>query len=253
MSELFVQSGALHAVPGIRHAFSTRRGGTSRGAFASLNLGFGGDDARAVEANRARLRAAANLDGPWVQVQQVHGTTVVDADDVGPRTEADAIIVRRPGVFAAVRTADCVPVLVAAIGDGGRAVAVAAAHAGWRGATAGIGPALVRQLDALGHPPHRLRVALGPSISALHFEVGPEVIEAARDALGGREPPTRPGRRGRPHLDLPRLVRWQLEAVGVEIIDVSTACTYRDADAFFSHRRQRGRCGRHLSLVGFSE
>jgi len=253
-SEAFVTSPLLSALPNVAHAFSTRRGGVSRGAFASLNLSHGRDDSRSVVVNRARLAEAAGLRGPWVEVRQVHGSRVVDAAGVAPSTEADAIVVREPGVFAAVRTADCVPVLMVAIDAEGRPAAAAAVHAGWRGAVAGVVSRAIEALDRLGHPPGRLRVATGPAISVRYFEVGDEVIEAATTALGGRPPPARPGARGRSHLDLPALVALQLRAAGVEPghLDISTACTFGEADRFFSHRRQRGRCGHHLSLVGFA-
>lgn len=253
MTDRFVTSALLDTIPGVRHAFSTRVGGVSVGAFASLNLSHGRDDPRAVEENRARLREAAGLFGPWVEVRQVHGTTVVEADEVGPGTEADAVVVREPGRFAAVRTADCVPALIVAVDDRGRPVTAAAVHAGWRGAVAGIVPRTLDHLRRLGFWPTRLRVALGPAISMPHFEVGPEVLDAATGSLDGRAPRHRLGPRGRPLLDLVDLVRTHFVEAGVEPehVDVSGRCTYRDADVFFSHRRQRGRCGHHLSLVGF--
>ena len=253
MNERFLTSPLLSALTGVRHAFSTRVGGVSRGVFASLNLSFGPDDPAHVTTNRARLAEAAGLHGRWIEVQQVHGDRVVDAVDVGPDTQADAVVVGQPGVFAAVRTADCVPVLVAALDATRRPVAAAAIHAGWRGAVAGVVSRTIERLVALGHPPSTLRVATGPAISVGHFEVGPEVVEAAATALGGRTPPIRMGPNRRPHLDLPALVRLQLEEAGVpaQHLDVSTVCTYADADRFFSYRRQQGRCGHHLSLVGF--
>jgi hypothetical protein len=253
MNECFVTSPVLSAVTGVRHAFSTRVGGVSRGAFASLNLSYGPDAPEHVATNRARLAEAAGLHGRWVEVQQVHGDRVVDAVDVEPDTEADAIVVREPGVFAAVRTADCVPVLAIAVDAQQRPVAAAAIHAGWRGAVTGVISRTIERLTALGHEPPTLRVATGPAISIRHFEVGPEVVEAASAALGGRTPPLRVGPNGRAYLDLPALVRLQLEAAGIEAehLGASPACTYADADRFFSYRRQRGRCGHHLSLVGF--
>lgn len=253
MSDCFVTSPVLSALPGVRHAFSTRNGGVSEGPFASLNLSLGADEPPNVQANRARLAEAAGLHGPWFEARQVHGDRVVEARDVRPDTEADAIVVREAGQFAAVRTADCVPLLVVAVDERERPVAAAAVHAGWRGAVAGVVHRALAHLADLGHPARRLRAAIGPAISVRHFEVGPEVLEAATRALGGRTPPHFMGPNGRPHLDLPALVRLQLEAAGVAAphLHVSTDCTYAEADRFFSYRRQRGRCGHHLSLVGF--
>jgi len=263
MPDCFVASPLLAGIPGVTHAFSTRQGGTSKGAFASLNLAFGKDDPVRVRDNRATLRAAAKLWGPWVEVNQVHGATVVEAQEVSHRTEADAIVVPTPGPFAAIRTADCVPLLLAALDAARRPRAVAAVHAGWRGAAAGVVPATLDRLRKLGHPPGALVAAIGPSISVQHFEVGPEVLEAAaasmarvapRGTVGSTVVPHRMGPGRRPHLDLVGLVSRQLEASGVpaDRIDVLDACTYRNADRYFSYRRQNGSCGHHLSLIGFT-
>ncbi len=255
MSSLFVTSRLLSSIPGLRHAFATRCGGVSTGPFASLNLGFGRDDARSVRENRRLLGEATRLPEPWFEVQQHHGIRVVAADDVGPNTAADGILLQRPHRTAAVRTADCVPILICALDRRQRPGAVAAVHAGWRGTVGGIVREALGAFVRRGWGPESLRVALGPSISAAHFEVGPEVISAARRSLATGKVPAVRGRGDRWQLDLPELVRRHLIEAGVrdEHIDISRACTFRDADRFFSHRRQRGRTGHHLSLVGFFE
>src|SRR5262245_48731451 len=161
---------------GVRHGFSTRRGGVSTGRYATLNVGGKwGDDPAAVAHNRRRLAAAGGFD--WSRLytaKQVHGARValVVAGTLPERvadTEADVVVTAQPGVVVGVYTADCVPVLIA--DDEGR---VAAAHAGWRGTVAGVANAAVEALVSLGARRERLRAALGPSICARCFEVGEE-------------------------------------------------------------------------------
>lgn len=245
---------------GVRHAFSTRTGGVSRGPYASLNLGRSvGDDPAAVEENRRRFALAAGFDGPdrLAEVSQVHGAGVVRATS-GPhasgalsKTEADGLWTDEPGLGVGVRTADCVPVLMVALDERGRAAAVAAIHAGWRGACAGVIAAAVEALGQGGHPADRLLAALGPAIGLSAFEVGDEVIEAASESLGGEAPRTVPGPRGRPHLDLPDLVRRHLHRAGVQSHNVQDLglCTGSDPLQFFSHRRDGGLTGRHISAI----
>jgi YfiH family protein len=249
----------LDAIPGIRQGFSTRKGGVSTGPLASLNLALEGDDPAALAENRARFAAALRLDGArLVEVRQVHGARVLDADALTPEQaaelEADGLFACAPGRALAVRTADCAPILLAAVGDDGRARAVAAVHAGWRGATSGIVAEALARFAALGHAPHRLFAAIGPTIGVEAFEVGDEVVEAARLALGGEAPPTQRGPSGRAHLDLPELVRRLLERGGIPSarIDLVGGCTCAQPERFFSHRRDRGVTGRQLSAIALA-
>ncbi len=241
MSELAIRSALLDA-HGFVHGFSLRTGGVSEGPFASLNLARTvGDDPAAVEENGRRFRAA--LGGATVyEVSQVHGRAVVEvteADAVADvrRREADGLVTRVSGWAVAVRTADCVPILLADPETG----AVAAVHAGWRGVASGIlEPAFAR----LGGAP---LAAIGPHIRLASFEVGPEVAEAIEAAAPGVEVTER--REPRPHVDLAAAVRAQLEGLGARAIDDVGGDTYADAARFFSHRRDAGRTGRHLSAI----
>ena len=118
----------------VRSLVTTRAGGVSAGAFASLNLSARvGDDPRCVARNRAILRACLPVEPAWMK--QVHGTSVIDADRAAPETEADGAVTRQPGRVCAVMTADCLPVFVS--DRAGRAAGIA--HAGWRGLAAGGG------------------------------------------------------------------------------------------------------------------
>lgn len=243
----------LDRLSNVVHGFSTRLGGVSTGPWSGLNVGENvGDDPEAVAENRRRLAAALGQPRALVEVEQVHGATVVHADDAATTraTRADALVSVEPGVAVGVRTADCAPILVAARdGDSPNAHAVAAIHAGWRGACDGVVPAAIDALLARGARRERLVAAIGPTIAVEDFEVGDEVVEAARRALGGREPKLLRGPNDRWHLDLVALVEAQLRAAGVETIDRVGAGTVRDRGLTYSHRRDQGRTGRHLSVI----
>lgn len=233
------------ALPGVVHGFTTRAGGVSAGAFASLNLGRtfgGGDDPARIRDNLARVQSALGVT-ELVTVLQVHGDRIVDDTDVTAATEADAVVVRTPGVAALVTVADCAPVLIARR-DG---LGVAAVHAGWRGAVARIASSAVRALGTA-----EVVAAVGPCIRACCFEVGPEVVDAAR-ALAGESAVVQRGN-GQPHVDLQRIVVEDLVQAGVPrgSVDVVARCSRCEADAFFSHRREAGFTGRQAGVIGLA-
>jgi YfiH family protein len=154
--------------------------------------------------------------------------------------QADALVTSAPEIAVAVRTADCVPLLAAGAG-GAR---VAAIHAGWRGTLAGVA---ARAVAALGGG-EEVRVAIGPSIRRCCYEVDEALARRFADALGAG---VALRREGRWHLDLVEANLRVLERAGVsrgevEVLDACTAC---DGARFFSHRRDGGRTGRHLSFV----
>jgi YfiH family protein len=233
------------APPGVR-ALSTMRGGTGSGVshapYAHFNLGdHVGDDPVAVAENRRRLRAEAKLPAEPAWLSQVHGTAVADLDATGPEGPADAVIARRAGKVCAILTADCLPVVIAAdTGEG-----VAAAHAGWRGLAAGVLEATVR---ALGTPPGRLLVWLGPAIGPQHFEVGAEVRDAFLQSDPEADGAFRPNTHGRFMADLEVLARQRLGKLGVTRIYGGGQCTYAQAERYFSHRRD-GTTGRQATLI----
>ncbi len=230
---------------GVRHGFSTRLGGVSGGPHATLDVGPESDP----DCGENLLRFAALIGlaerQRIVRVNQVHGARVVDIADAG--ADADALVSEDPRVAVGVRTADCAPILVAT--DNGRMVA--AIHAGWRGACAGIARAAVEVMEARGARRASLCFAIGPTISAEVFEVGPEVIEAARASLDGEVPPSHLGPRGRPHLDLVGLLERQLAKLGVspDRIERVGGCTFSNRAMFFSHRRDHGITGRLMSAI----
>jgi YfiH family protein len=123
---------------------------------------------------------------------------------------------------------------------------VAAVHAGWRGAVAGILP---RAIASLAHDSSELIVALGPHIRVEAFEIGEEVAAEMERVANGRAVVQRSA--AKPHGDLAALIRLQLRDAGVpnEAVDDVGGCTSSDAAQFFSHRRERGKTGRHLSAI----
>ncbi len=237
---------------GVRHAFSTRVGGVSARPFDTLNLGNPAgcavpDAGENVAENFRRLAAAIGAASlRRREVRQVHGAAVVVVGDgaVDPAAEGDALVTVAAGELLAVRVADCCPVLVAT--SDGRAVA--AVHAGWRGAVGGVVGAAVRAVcDAAGAGPGELVAAVGPCIGPAAFEVGTEVVEAFDAALGRGVVTTRTGGKG--HVDLAEACRRQLAAAGVERVDVAGLCTAENAAEFFSHRRDRGVTGRMAAVI----
>jgi YfiH family protein len=241
----------LGSVAGLAHGVSTREGGVSAGAFASLNLGRRTSDApESVEENRRRVADALGF-RRFVGPRQVHGARVVEVhtsdDEPG---DADGVMTDREGVLLGVLGADCPGVLLV----DERHHALALVHAGWRGVAASIVPRAVEAMrTAYGTRPGDLRAAIGPGIGQAAYEVGPEVADALRAAAPRAPLALKPGRDDRVFADLGRVIAAQLEASGVapEAVERSPHCTYRDAALFFSHRRDAERAGRHALLAGW--
>lgn len=238
---------------GFAHGFFGRRGGTSPPPFDSLDCAtHPGVDADTVRANLALVAGALGVEPSRLHVvSQVHGRAV---REVGPgdaqgdvaRTEADALVTRAPGVALGVRTADCVPVLVADLRSG----AVAAIHSGWQGTEVDVVGAAVRALVARLDAAPTLVAAIGPHLEACCFEVGDDVA-ARLDACAPEALAVVRAGSARPHVDLRRIVRWQLIASGLPdaAIDDVRGCTRCEAAAFFSFRRDRERSGRQVAAI----
>jgi YfiH family protein len=251
----WLASGLLESA-GVRHGFTTRAGGASRGAFAGLNFSSReGDLPERVRENWRRIESAAGLPPhSWALLSQVHGARVeVVAAGAAAchhrrgHAEADAMVTGRPGVVLGVLTADCLPVVIAVPGAG----AVGIAHAGWRGTVQGVGAAAVRELCALaGASPRDLVAALGPAIGACCYQVGEEVRAAFRARWGARAVARVFTGRGPWSLDLQEANRLQLLGAGlrersIESVPLCTACR---RDLFYSYRRDGRRSGRMLTF-----
>jgi YfiH family protein len=225
-----------------RVVFTDRHGGTSAAPFDSLNLaGHVGDDPAAVARNHAVLADRLGLPPPrrWARPFHVHGITVlpVDAAGLAPGTEADGSATALSGVPLMAIGADCAPIALA------NDAAVAAIHAGWRGAAGGVVQAGVAAVRALGDGP--VRAAIGPCICARHYEFGDDALAE----VAGRFGPSVVARtaEGRPALDLPRALHLALAEAGVEDVTDLACCTVESPD-HYSYRRD-GRTGRHAVVV----
>jgi len=237
------------------HGFFTRAGGVSAGRFASLNCSLSGrDDPDAVRENRRRAADALNLPaGALVGLTQVHGIAVATVETPWPETarpEADAMVTNRPGVLLGIVTGDCAPVLFADAEAG----VIGAAHAGWRGAVAGVIEATLDAMEALGARRGRIAAAIGPCIGQASYEVGPDLRDAvlargaadARFFAGGARP-------DRWLFDLPGYCAARLAAAGVASHGWIGRDTLAEEACFFSYRRATlgggGPIGHQLSAI----
>lgn len=253
----FLTTPGLAGTPGLRHGFFTRRGGVSEGPYAALNCSLSGHDSRdRVRENRRRAMDALGL-GPEALhgLTQVHGTAVAElgaegwAEGHGP--PADAVVTRRRGVALGIVTGDCAPVLLADPAAG----VIGAAHAGWRGAVAGVLEATVAAMERLGAARARITAAIGPCIAQAGYEVGPDLRDAvlARSAADARFFAPGQRREDRWHFDLAGYCAARLAALGLGAIEACGADTLTEEDRFFSHRRRTlaggGPLGHQLSAV----
>jgi YfiH family protein len=244
-----VRAEALGDVP---HGFLGRRGGVSSGALAGLNCGWGsGDDRLAIAENRRRAIDAVLPNARLVSVHQVHSADVVEAGDWpdDARPHADALVTDRQGTLLGILTADCAPILLADAEAG----VIGAAHAGWRGAVAGVAASTIAAMEKLGARRDRIAAAVGPCIAQRNYEVDHDFAER----LG--EDNARfftDGPAGKPHFDLESFVVASLAAAGITRIEALGLDTYADPARFFSYRRATHRgepdYGRQLSLIGLS-
>ena len=273
-----LRAAALDGLSWLVHGFSTRPGGASvLGDARVLNLGATEwDTAETVEANRAAfVRATREERATLVRLRQCH-TDIIHRVDAAPQApvRGDALVTRTPGLLLAVQTADCVPILLA----DGRNRAVGAVHAGWRGTLARIvEKTLGRMRMEFNTRAEDVVATLGPAIGGCCYEVGSEVAQAyaaqfseAREWFEGpferlasgddpapfpwlsMTPPGHAEPAPRVRLDLLAANRRQLEAAGVPTRQItwSALCTACRTDFLFSHRRERGRTGRMMAVIG---
>lgn len=244
---------ALAALP---HGFFTREGGVSEGAFARLNCSLSGkDDPASVAENRARAASALGFrPGSLVGLHQVHSPDVAVLDEpwgIEARPRADAVVTARRGFVLGVVTADCAPILFADAEAG----VIGAAHAGWRGALAGIVEATVAAMERLGARRGRIAASVGPCIRQASYEVDDGFRAQFLAADPGNARFFAPGARpGHAQFDLAGYCAAALTAAGVGAASVIPADTLAEPDRFFSYRRatlaQEGPIGHQLSAIG---
>ena len=250
---------ALNSLTNIRHAFFTKHGGVSTGVYDSLNCGYGSGDApeNVTRNRRIALERLGVTDWPLVTAYQehtAHVVTVAEPWEPDDAPVADGLVTDRPGLILGILSADCAPVMLADPDAG----VVGAAHAGWRGARAGILEATMSAMSGLGADPANTFAAIGPCIAQRSYEVtdefaGPILEEDERNA-----DLFAPGRRdGHPMFDLPGYVGRRLNDMKLRHVVRSPCDTCRESDRFFSYRRSvlndEPDYGRGLSVVTLHE
>lgn len=249
-----IRSGLLDGIP---HGFLGRRGGVSTGVTAGLDMGLRGmdlaDPALAdVRENRRRGTEAVLPGARLVSVYQVHGADCVAAGDwtEADRPHADALVTDRPGVLLGILTADCAPVLLADRTAG----VIGAAHAGWKGAVAGVTDSTIAAMERLGARRGDIVAAIGPCIAQASYEVDAgfraRLLEMAADNARFFVP----GAPGHWQFDLEGYVAMRLEQAGIGGVEPLGLDTYADPARFYSYRRATHRgepdYGRQMALIG---
>jgi hypothetical protein len=242
-------------IPGVAHGFFTRLGGVSQGVYASLNGGIGSRDApEAVMENRARAAAALGAAPERLAVPfQIHSPDAVAITELWPpsaRPQCDALVTATPGLALGVTGADCGMILFA---DQGARV-IGAAHAGWKGALAGVVEATVAAMEELGAKRDNVVAALGPCIGHRSYEVGPEFVAAFAAAGDDTARYFAPSRRaGHSMFNLNAYVAERAARAGIGRFEDLRLDTYADERRFFSYRRATHRkepdYGRLMSVI----
>jgi YfiH family protein len=249
----FVTAAPLADIP---HGFFGRRGGVSSGELASLNCGLGsGDDPALIAENRRRVADAVLSGGTLTGVYQVHGNRCVivdDKSDVTARPEADALATRTSGIILGILTADCVPVLFADREAG----VIGAAHAGWKGALAGVTDATLTAMESLGADRANIAAAIGPCIGRASYEVDDGFVQRFTADDPANERFFAAAKPGHAMFDIAAYVAARLAAAGVARIAIGGQDTYAEAEDYFSYRRachkNENSYGRQLSVIGLN-
>lgn len=240
---------------GVSHGFFTRGGGHSNGIFASLNCGYGsGDDPDLVKMNREVVARALKVgDGQLVTAHQVHSADVVEVTEVWPlegRLKVDGMVSRAKGIALGILTADCGPVLFV---DQAAAV-IGCCHAGWKGALTGVTDTTVVAMEKLGAKRDNIIAVIGPTISQVAYEVGPEFPKLFLEKSSAHGAFFKHSVKAEHFMfDLPGYLRERLKSIGLKSVHDLALCTYSDESRFYSYRRatHRGETnyGRLISAI----
>ena len=254
-----LQALLLSELAGVRHGFFTRSGGVSHGVYATLNGGTGSNDVPGnVAENRARMAIALGVTPDrFLTAYQIHSPDVVVVEEPWThdrRPHADAIVTRLPRLAIGVSTADCGPLLFA----DAEAHVIGAAHAGWRGALAGVIEAAIAAMETLGAQRSRIATALGPTIRQPNYEVGSEFVERFLAADADNERFFKPSTSsGHAMFDLGGYIAERLQRAGITNFEDLGLCTYAEPERFFSYRRTtklgEPDYGRHINAIALAD
>jgi polyphenol oxidase len=256
----FVSLKNIPTPSGVKFFFTTRQGGESQQGYGELNLGLHvGDDPKKVNNNRqALLKALSPNVKDLLFINQVHGTkTVVAPFNSNIPPDADAVVTNQKNIAVGVMTADCVPIVFADVKN----QVVGAAHAGWRGAEAGVVESCITKMQQLGAEPDKIFAIIGPAIHQENYSVDAQFRdrfisqEKNKTGLGCQKFFSYDTKNVTLRFDLPGYVRDRLvcsQLLTQNIVDVNL-CTYLHDNLFFSHRRttsrREGVCGRQMGGI----
>ena len=250
----FITSPIFKNIPEISHGFFGRAGGVSTGKYSSLNAGFGSDDTTEnVTENRTRIaKAIGAKPGNLLSVHQHHSTDVLIATEPWGNLlppKADAVVTNVHGIACSALAADCSPVLF--IDPTARVIG--AAHAGWRGALAGITDTTIEAMLNLGAKRENIRAAIGPCLSQTHFEAGPEFVESFLSERQDNKDLFSEGKTDRSYFDIKTYLERKLMRAGLYCAKALPECTYGPNSGYFSYRHnchnQISDYGRNISAI----
>lgn len=242
------------ALDGVTHGFLGRRGGVSTGVVAGLNVGTGSaDDPALIAENRRRAGEAVLPGGRLVTLYQVHSpdaVAVIEPFEERLRPRADALVTDRPGLALGILTADCAPVLLA----DKQAGVVGAAHAGWKGAIAGVTDSTIALMESLGAQRDCIVAAVGPCIARASYEVDDSFFRGFVEIDPANERFFADGKPGHHQFDLEAYVAHRLASAGIRTVETLGLDTYADESRFYSFRRATHRSepdyGRQIAIIG---
>lgn len=246
-----VLASSFTPLDGIAHGFFTRTGGVSEGLYRGLNCGIGSHDTpEHVRENRNRVAAHLGADS-LNSLYQIHSADVVTITQpwLGTPPQADALVTKVPLLGIGVLTADCVPVLFC----DPQARVIGAAHAGWKGAIAGITDATLTAMEALGAQRSHIYAAIGPCIGFDSYEVSASFLTPFMEEDTSNQRFFNAGQSDKYFFDIRRYVEAKLAKAGINLLEVLPHDTYTLEADFFSYRRTCHRSepdyGRQISAI----
>ncbi len=250
----FITTPVFDGIQGLSHGFFGRDGGVSTGKYASLNAGHGSEDeTKHVLINRSRVAKTLGAQGKaLLSVHQHHSTDVLVATEIWDNLtppKGDAIVTNVAGIACSALAADCSPVLF--VDPSARVIG--AAHAGWRGALAGVTDTTIEAMLSLGATRSNIHAAIGPCLSQAHFEVGPEFVESFLSERQDNHDLFIAGNSDRSYFDIKSYLERKLRRASISAVKALPQCTYGQNTGYFSYRHNSHNhisdYGRNISAI----